>query len=115
MLLFKKKFLDLIRTGQKTQTVRLWEHCRIRAGQRSYIPGVGYIRITAVDQVELADLTDVDANRDGFASAVALQDELSTLYAAEIAAGFRAFRVTFIILPPEEQAAAIEEKRQKNY
>ena len=36
------------------------------AGQRSYIPGVGPIRITAVEQVELAGLTDEDAVPDGW-------------------------------------------------
>ena len=63
MLLFKKKFLQAIRSGEKTQTVRLWPFCRMRSGQRSYIPGVGYIRIDAVDEVELAHLTDDDARR----------------------------------------------------
>ena len=40
MLLFKKKFLAAIRSGRKTQTIRLWKHQRMRSGQRSYIPGV---------------------------------------------------------------------------
>ena len=38
----------------------------MKSGQRSYIPGIGYIRITAVDQVEIDDLTDEDAQLDGF-------------------------------------------------
>ena len=45
MLLFKKKFLPAIRAGEKTQTIRLWKFRHLRSGQRSYIPGVGYIRI----------------------------------------------------------------------
>jgi hypothetical protein len=49
MLLFKKKFLPAIRRGEKTQTVRLWKHRRLRPGQRSYIPGAGAIRVKAVD------------------------------------------------------------------
>ena len=39
VLLFNKRFLPAIRCGQKTQTIRLWRHRRMRAGQRSYIPG----------------------------------------------------------------------------
>ena len=77
MLLFKKRFLDAIRSGQKTQTIRLWRHRKMRAGQRSYIPGAGYIRIDAVDEVQLADLTDDDARPDGFPSAVELRAEIA--------------------------------------
>ena len=66
MLLFKKKFLPAIRRGEKTQTIRLWKHRRLKAGQRSYIPGVGPIRVTAVDQIDLGQLGEEDARADGF-------------------------------------------------
>ncbi len=95
MLLFKKKFLPAIRAGEKTQTIRLWKHRMMRSGQRSYIPGAGYITIERVEQVELANLTDADAIPDGFATAVALRAELDSLYADKIAAGYKAFRVVF--------------------
>jgi hypothetical protein len=101
MLLFKKKFMDAIRAGQKTQTVRLWKYRRMRPGQRSYIPGAGYIRIQAVDEVELADLTDEDARLDGFDSAEALRAEIAALYPKEQAAGYRAYRVRFVMAPDE--------------
>jgi hypothetical protein len=80
MLLFKKKFLDAIRCGRKTQTIRLWKYRRMKAGQRSYIPGVGYIRVTAVEEVSLDDLTDADAVPDGFATAAELRAELRAIY-----------------------------------
>ena len=35
---FQEEFLSAIRSGQKTQTIRLWKFARMRAGQRSYIP-----------------------------------------------------------------------------
>jgi hypothetical protein len=95
MLLFKKKFLAAIRSGEKTQTIRLWKFRRMRAGQRSYIPGVGPIRITAVDPVEIDALTDADAIPDGFATAAALQSELRTIYGEKLAEGHQAFRVGF--------------------
>ena len=113
MLLFKKKYLEAIRSGDKTQTIRLWEHCRMRSGQRSYIPGVGYIRVTIVEPVKLRDLTDEDAIVDGFSSARALRRELRELYAAELAAGFQAYRVCFEVLPPAEQEIAREERRRR--
>jgi hypothetical protein len=65
MLLFKRRFLDTIRGGTKKQTIRLWKHRRMRAGQRGYIPGVDSIRITAVEQVEVDGLRDADAVPDG--------------------------------------------------
>ncbi|MCA9229720.1 MAG: ASCH domain-containing protein [Planctomycetales bacterium] len=101
MLLFKKKFLEAIRRGEKTQTIRLWRWRMMRAGQRSYIPGIGYIRIERVEPVNLEDLTDADAVPDGFATADALREELHTLYAEKLAAGYQAFRVVFHVL--EEQ------------
>jgi hypothetical protein len=95
MLLFKRKFLDAIRSGDKTQTIRLWKHRMMRSGQRSYIPGVGPIRITSVEQVEVDSLTDADAVPDGFPTAAALRKELCSLYGAKLKDGHRAFRVVF--------------------
>lgn len=107
MLLFKKKFLDAIRSGEKTQTVRLWKHRRMRAGQRSYIPGAGYIEVETVDEVRLEDLTDEDARRDGFASAALLRSELAELYREQLSAGYRAYRVIFRrVEPPAADDAA---------
>lgn len=95
MLLFKKKFLDAIRNGTKTQTIRLWKRCMFRAGQASYIPGVGYIRITAIDRVELADLTDEDARPDGFESIAALRSEINAIYPQPWPPGLAAYRIKF--------------------
>ena len=102
MLLFKKKFLPAILQGEKTQTIRLWKWRMMRAGQRSYIPGAGYIRIDQVEQVRLEDLTDEDAIPDGFATADALRTEINEIYAEKVAAGYQAFRVVFHLL--EEMA-----------
>ena len=103
MLLFKRKFLPAIRSGEKTQTVRLWKYRRMRQGQRSYIPGVGYIGVDAVDLVELSQLTDEDARRDGFPTADGLREELGALYTEKLAEGHCAYRVQFHVLPPEQQ------------
>lgn len=102
MLLFKKKYLDAIRAGTKTQTIRLWKHRRMRSGQRSYIPGIGYIDVTTVEEVQLDDLTDADALPDGFPTAAALRAELNTCYADQLAAGYQAYRVVFKLRPVEE-------------
>jgi hypothetical protein len=103
MLLFKRQFLPAIRRGEKTQTIRLWKHRRMKPGQKSYIPGVGPIRITAIDEVRLEDLTDADALPDGFPSAAQLRSEIARLYPAQIAAGYRAYRVAFAMVPPDSR------------
>ena len=99
MLLFKKKFLPAIRSGEKTQTIRLWKHRMMRSGQRSYIPGIGYIRIDRVEQVRLEDLTDSDALPDGFLTADALRQEIGEIYGEKLAAGHQTYRVQFHIEP----------------
>jgi len=111
MLLFKKKFMDAIRSREKTQTIRLWKVCRMKAGQRSYIPGAGYIRVLSVEPVEVAELTDDDARPDGFETADALRTELATLYAGQLADGYRAYRICFELFSDEEQAAAVAERK----
>ncbi len=105
MLLFKKKFLPAIRAGEKTQTIRLWRWRMMRVGQRSFIPGIGYIHIEYVEQIELEKLTDGDAIPDGFPSADALRAELQNLYAEKIAAGYKAFRVVFRVLEQQAKSA----------
>ncbi|HMO86572.1 MAG TPA: ASCH domain-containing protein [Lacipirellulaceae bacterium] len=95
MLLFKKKFLPAIRSGEKTQTIRFWKHRQMRAGQRSYIPGAGYVQVDAVDEVRLDQLTDADAVPDGFPTAEALRQELAAIYGEKLAAGYKTFRVRF--------------------
>lgn len=113
MLLFKKKFLAAIRTGEKTQTIRLWSACRMRGGQRSYIPGAGYIRVLSVEPVEIALLTDEDARPDGFATADDLRREIAALYADQVAAGQRAYRIRFELLSETEQRAAVAERKAR--
>ena len=103
MLLFKKKFLSAIRSGEKTQTIRLWKYRRMRPGQRSYIPGAGYIRLIKIEEVRLETLTDEDARPDGFETANQLRAEIARLYPRQLAEGYRAYRIIFQMLPPEEQ------------
>lgn len=112
MLLFKKKFLEAIRAGRKTQTIRLWKYRRMRPGQRSYIPGAGYIRILAVDEVRLDELTDEDALPDGFQTASELRAEIERLYARELAEGYRAYRVCFRLAPEESKRRPMDQSHQ---
>jgi hypothetical protein len=112
VLLFKKKFLDAIRSGKKTQTIRLWNWRKMKPGQRSYIPGAGYIHVDAVDEVALPALTDEDALLDGFPTAASLRMEIEQLYPNQLAAGHQAFRIRFTLLPPEIQRQMQLEKKE---
>ena len=103
MLLFKRKFLPAIRAGEKTQTIRLWPWRRMRTGQRSYIPGVGHIRIDEVEEIRLEELTDKDAIPDGFATAENLRSELDSIYRKEIAEGYQVFRIVFHVLSDAQE------------
>ena len=65
------------------------------AGARSYIPGAGYIQVDAVDEVELRDLTEEDARRDGFENVELLRREIVQLYSEQLTDGYRTYRVMF--------------------
>jgi len=94
MLLFKKKFLDAIRNGKKTQTVRIWPKRRLKVGQREFVPGLGKVEIVGFDAVRPTDLTDADARADGFESREALLVELRQIYGNTLDS-LRCFKITF--------------------
>ncbi len=95
MLLFKKKFLPAIRSGEKTQTIRLWKFRHMRAGQRSYIPGVG--RSASRPSNRSTSTRSPTPTRSPTASPrpAALQHELRTIYGEKLAPGHKAFRIVF--------------------
>jgi hypothetical protein len=95
MLLFKRHFLALIRSGRKRQTIRLWKSPRVRVGQAAFAPGLGRILITAVETLaSLTALTRADARADGFATRKALLEEIHRLY-DPLPKDRRIFRIRF--------------------
>jgi len=100
MLLFKKKFLDPIRSGAKCQTVRVWPTRRLRPGQAEFVPGLGRIRVTAFEAVRPADLSEEDARLDGFESRETLLAELRALYGDRLDS-LPCFRIRFAYPAPE--------------
>jgi hypothetical protein len=98
-LFFKKPLQDAIRDGRKRTTIRRWRALSpgVRAGQRVYSPGLGWLTIEGVEPVDLDALADADARADGFDTAAALRDVLRSLYPHHAADGKRWFRVTFEI------------------
>ena len=80
-LLFKKVFWDAIRGGTKRTTVRRWATPRVKAGQRAWSPGVGWLMVESIERVERLDqLSDTDAAADGFSSAAEMRAALRAIY-----------------------------------
>ena len=76
----KKVFFDAVRSERKTTTVRYWRRQMVRPGEIHTVPGLGRVRIEAVEEVELPSLTDSAAADDGFASADELRAALEEMY-----------------------------------
>ncbi|MCL2640471.1 MAG: ASCH domain-containing protein [Phycisphaerales bacterium] len=96
MLLFKRHLVELIRCGRKRQTVRFWSRPLLRKGQISYTPGLGKMKITAVDLLpSLAALTEADAVADGFPTLAALLAEIHKIYGKPLPPNRQLYRVRF--------------------
>jgi hypothetical protein len=72
-MLFRQDALDRIRDGRVSVVFRRWRQARVRAGTRLRTM-IGLVEVHAVDAV--ADVTDDDAARAGYASADALREDI---------------------------------------
>jgi hypothetical protein len=95
LLLFKKVFVDAIRSGQKRTTVRRWDRARVSAGQRVFCPGLGYLRVEAVEPLTWRQLSRADAIADGFATLKDMKQTLLLIYPQCRTDGKRWWRVKF--------------------
>ncbi len=100
MLLMKKKFFDAIRREAKTTTVRYWRWAHVKAGSLHKVRGLGVLRIDNIRPIDAADLTDADAQNDGFADLPSLLDALDELYPPEKRDGRQLFKINFTLVPP---------------
>lgn len=97
MLYFRRCFFDAIRSGTKTQTIRLWKFQRVKVGQSCFVPGLGRVRIESVDEIKMTSLTAEDARLDGFQSLAELRREITRLYPNGLSDGRKAWRVRFCL------------------
>ncbi|MBR0192390.1 MAG: ASCH domain-containing protein [Thermoguttaceae bacterium] len=104
MLLFKQKFHDAIRRGEKTQTLRNWKTLHVKPGRKDVIPGVGPIMIDSVEKVLFDDLTDADAVPDGFSTAEDLKNELRDIYGD---GPLNLYKIRFHLLKENEEESAL--------
>ncbi|MFW6062427.1 MAG: ASCH domain-containing protein [Planctomycetota bacterium] len=91
----KKIYFDAIRSGRKTTTLRFWKRRRVRPGSVHTVPGLGRVRVEDVDVIDPTELTDADAEADGFSDAVLLQRALDEHYPPEQRPGRKLYRVRF--------------------
>lgn len=84
MIIFKKKYLDLVRQGRKTMTVRCWKKDHnLKSGDivaasnyRDSFP----IRIVSVEFIKCQDLNEEHAKADGFETLKDLREALEKIY-----------------------------------
>jgi hypothetical protein len=94
-LLFKRRFLDSIRRGIKTTTLRRWKSARVYPGARAHVQGLGWLKIISCNQIEQASLTHADARADGFESLKDLLNTLKKIYPKQAGDGRQLYRVAF--------------------
>jgi hypothetical protein len=96
VLLLKKHLVRLVREGKKRQTLRFWSRPVVAEGQISFTPGLGKMLITKVEVVQnLDELTDADAQADGFSNLAELLAELRRIYPSLPPAGKKLYRIAF--------------------
>jgi hypothetical protein len=116
MLRFKKPYQTAILAGRKTATLRRWRTCSLKTGDRVYAPGIGYLIMDAVDQMEWNALTQADAIADGFASLSDLDRAIRQIYPNLQGDGKSWFRLKFHLSPSsamEQLASAVRAELDK--
>jgi hypothetical protein len=115
MLLLKKHLIELVRSGKKTQTIRLWKRPMVRENQLAYTPGLGRVLIVSVEKIAaISALTRADAIADGFKSLAALRSELRAIYGRMRDESKSLYRVKFHWPPPSENSVLKKPAALKN-
>ena len=96
VLLLKKHLVDLVREGKKRQTLRFWTRPIVSEGKVSYTPGLGRMLIKRIDLIrDISELTETDAQADGFRDLPELLAELHRIYPVIPPAGKKLYRIIF--------------------
>ena len=70
-MLFTKRLREPVMRGEVTCSVRIWRRLHVKVGGR-YGLGPGFIRVTSIRRITLADITPELARRSGFSGVVDL-------------------------------------------
>ena len=68
---FTRRLREPIMCGEVTCSVRIWKRPRVKVGGR-YRLGPGWIEVTSIREIDLADITPALARRSGFLGVVDL-------------------------------------------
>ncbi len=98
-LRFRRQFRDALRSGRKTQTIRLWKRPPLKVGDLCSVREVGVVEILTVEPVTRERLCEGDARREGFDSVEELLETLRRIYPS-VPDGKRFWRVRFRLLSP---------------
>lgn len=91
-MMFAKPLRERVRSGEITTSVRIWLTPRVKIGGR-YPLLDGFIEVTRLQEVDLADVTEAMAVEGGFDSLEAL------MKTARHGRGERVFIVDFVFVP----------------
>ena len=91
-MMFAKPLRERVRSGEITSSVRIWQRPHVKLGGR-YPLLDGFIEVTRLQEVDLADVTEAMALEGGFES---LDDLMKT---ARHGRGERVFIVDFVFVP----------------
>jgi len=78
MLLFQKRFHAGLVSGAVRLTFRRWQKPHVKPGGRYRCHPIGVLEVDRVDRVRVADITEADAQRAGFASLGELLEYVAT-------------------------------------
>lgn len=93
MLLFQKRFHEGLLSGAITLTFRRWEQARVRVGGRYRCHPIGVLQVDEVREVRIAEISEADAVRAGFAARDALIEYMKGAKEAPLRRSSRVFRV----------------------
>lgn len=96
-MMFAKPLRARVRSGEITRTVRIWQSPRVRVGARYRLLD-GWIEVTRLQEIDLADVTEALARETGFDSLEALMET------ARHGRGERVFLVDFVFVAPSAPA-----------
>jgi hypothetical protein len=68
---FTERLREPIRRGEVTCSIRIWHKPRVKVGGRYAMEG-GFVEVTKIREIELADITPTLARKSGFAGVVDL-------------------------------------------
>lgn len=96
MLLFLKgEYLDLVRQGKKTTTIRPWKTCKLKPGRTVSFNGRLRVPLVKVAQVALHDIDDRAARADGFNSRREFLQAFRACYPGRDLSGMLVWVLTF--------------------